>query len=146
MKKRTGDPWIPADRYGRLLPAFMANLLVRDVAQSVEFYRAVLGGSVHYADPDFAAVRVGGAELMLHADHTYEDHPWQARLASDERRGLGAELRLFGVDPDAVEERARRAGCAIVRATTTKGHGWREVMVEDPDGYVWAVGAPRADG
>ena len=54
MKKRTGDPWIPADRYGRLLPAFMANLLVRDVAQSVEFYRTVLGGSVHYADPERA--------------------------------------------------------------------------------------------
>ena len=83
MKKRTGDPWIPADRYGRLLPAFMANLLVREIPRSVEFYRTVLGGSVHYAYPDFAAVRVGGAELMLHADHTYEDHPWQPRLASD---------------------------------------------------------------
>ena len=142
MKKRTADPWIPADRYGRMLPAFMANLIVRDVPRAVAFYEDVLGGVIHYADPDFAAIKVGGAELMLHADHTYDKHPWHPRLVGGEARGLGAELRLFGVDPDAVEARAQRAGAPIVQPATTRGHGWREVMVEDPDGYVWAVGAP----
>jgi|SRR5215831_10844150 len=142
MKKRTADPWIPADRYGRLLPAFMANLIVKDVARASMFYKAVLEGVVHYSDVDFAAIKVGGAELMLHADHTYDKHPWHPRLMSGERRGLGAELRLFGMDPDAVEERARLAGAPIVQPATNRGHGWREVMVEDPDGYVWAVGLP----
>ena len=143
MKKRTSDPWIPGDRYGRMLPAFMANLVVRDMTRAVAFYRDVLQATVHYADPDFAAVKVGGgAELMLHADHTYDKHAWYPRLTGGERRGLGAELRLFGVDPDAVEASARRAGAPIVQPATTKGHGWREVMIEDPDGYVWAVGVP----
>ncbi len=142
MKKRTGDPWIPGDRYGRMLPAFMANLIVKDVSRAATFYEEVLGGVVHYADPDFAAVKLGGAELMVHADHTYDKHPWHPRLVSGEPRGLGAELRLFGVDPDAVEARARRAGWPIVRPAISTGHGWREVMVEDPDGYVWAVGVP----
>jgi uncharacterized glyoxalase superfamily protein PhnB len=142
VKTRTGDPWIPADRYGRLLPAFMANLVVRDVARAVAFYREVLGATVHYADPDFAALKLGAAELMLHADHTYDRHPWHPSLARGERRGLGAELRLFGVDPDAVEARARAAGSPVVQPATSKGHGWREVMVEDPDGYLWAVGVP----
>ena len=142
MKKRTGEPWIPGDRYGRMLPAFMANLLVSDVERAIPFYRDVLGGIVHYADPDFAAIKVGGAELMLHADHTYDKHPWHQRLAAGEARGLGAELRLFGIDPDAVEARARRAGTTVVRPATTKGHGWREVMVEDVDGYLWAIGVP----
>jgi uncharacterized glyoxalase superfamily protein PhnB len=142
MKKRTGEPWIPGDRYGRMLPAFMANLLVRDVERAIPFYRDVLGGIVHYADPDFAAIKVGGAELMLHADHTYDKHPWHQRLVAGERRGLGAELRLFGIDPDAVEARARQAGTTVVSPATTKGHGWREVMIEDVDGYLWAVGVP----
>ncbi len=146
MKKRVADPWIPGDRYGRILPPFMANLIVREVPRAVAFYQDVLGGVIHYADPDFAAVKVGGAELMLHADHTYDKHPWHARLIDGERRGLGAELRLFGVDPDAVEARARRAGAPIVRPTTAMGHGWREVIVEDPDGYVWAVGVPTPAG
>jgi catechol 2,3-dioxygenase-like lactoylglutathione lyase family enzyme len=144
MKKRTGDPWIPAGQYGRLLPAFMANLVVKDVARSVAFYTDVLGALLHYADPDFAALKVGMAELMLHADHTYEKHPWHAALATGERRGLGAELRLFGVDPDVVEARARQAGAPVVVPTATRGHGWREVMIEDPDGYLWAVGVPAA--
>ena len=142
MKKRTSDPWIPADRYGRLLPAFMANLLVRDVARALPFYRDVLGGEIHYSDPDFAAIKIGGVELMLHADHTYDKHPWHQHLVAGERRGLGAELRLFGMDPDAVEARAQRAGATVVQSAATRGHGWREVMVEDADGYLWAVGIP----
>ena len=44
---------------------------------------------------------------MLHADHTYDDHPWHADLTAGKQRGLGAEIRLFGIDPDAVEARAR---------------------------------------
>ena len=47
-----------------------------------------------------------------------------------------------GLDPDAVERRARARGAKVVQPVTTKGHGWREVMVEDPDGYLWAVGVP----
>jgi catechol 2,3-dioxygenase-like lactoylglutathione lyase family enzyme len=143
MKKRTGEPWITAPDYGRLLPSFSVNLLVRDMARSIRFYREVLAAFVHYSDPDFAAIKLAGVEVMLHADHTYEDHPWYAQLASTDRRGLGAELRLLGMDPDAVESRARAADSRIVKAAATRGHGWREVMVEDPDGYVWAVGVLR---
>ena len=59
---------------------------------------------MHYSDPDFAAVRVLGIELMLHADHTYEANPWSARLKEGTLRGLGAELRLLGMDPDEVAQ------------------------------------------
>ena len=140
MKKRIGDPWMPAAEYGRSLPAFMANLLVRDIQRSVDFYANVLEATVLYSDPDFAALRVAEAELMLHADHTYDGHAWHDRLTGNEPRGLGAELRLFGVDPDGVATRARAAGATIIMSATTKAHGWRETMVEDPDGYLWAIG------
>lgn len=140
MKKRTGDPWIPAAEYGASLPTFTVNLVVRDIARSLGFYTEVLGALVHYSDPDFAALGVGGAALMLHADHTYEGNPWSRRLATGEPRGLGAELRLLGVDPDEVQTRADAAG-ALFKPVSVRGHGWREVMVEDPDGYVWAVGS-----
>jgi catechol 2,3-dioxygenase-like lactoylglutathione lyase family enzyme len=140
MKKRTGEPWIPAPEYGASLPTLCVNLIVRDIERSLAFYRTVLGAVVHYSDPDFAAIDLLGAALMLHADHAYDANPWASRLADGESRGLGAELRLLGVDPDEVEARANAVG-ALFKPVSVRGHGWREVMVEDPDGYVWAVGS-----
>jgi len=49
-------------------------------------------------------------------------------------------MRLLGLDPEYIEERAQRLGAKVLKPVTERGHGWREVMVEDPDGYVWAVG------
>jgi catechol 2,3-dioxygenase-like lactoylglutathione lyase family enzyme len=138
--KRTGDPWIPADKYGRSLPAFTVNLLVRDIARSLPFYTQVLGATVHYSDPDFVALKAGGVEFMLHADHTYDHHPWHAALLGPAPRGLGAELRLFHLDADEVEAGARAIGASILKPAADSPHGWREVIVADPDGYAWAVG------
>ena len=95
---------------------------------------------VHYYDIDFAALRVGPAEVMLHADHTHDEHPWHDDLQNGARRGIGAQFRLLGLDPDTVESRASEFGAEIARPSTNKGHGWREVLVRDPDGYEWAVG------
>jgi len=136
---------MPATRYGRELPTFTVNLLVRDVPRAAGFYTKIFAATIHYADPDFAAINVGGVEMMLHADHTYDKHPWYAPLTRGERRGLGAELRVLGIDPDAVERRARDGGVTVIQPATTKAHGWREVMVEDPDGYLWAVGVPTPE-
>jgi catechol 2,3-dioxygenase-like lactoylglutathione lyase family enzyme len=139
-KLRQGDPWMPGFRYGALLPPLSLNLLVADTERSAAFYRDVLGAEVHYRDIDFAAMRVGAAEVMLHADHTHDGHPWHDQLKSGASRGVGAQIRLLGIDPDEVERRARAAGAVVSVATVDKGHGWREVAVRDPDGYEWSVG------
>lgn len=139
-KLRTGDPWMPGFRYGALLPPLSLNLIVSDIERSVEFYQQVLRATVHYCDIDFAALRIGPAEVMLHADHTHEDHPWHAAFASGAARGIGAQIRLLGLDPDDIEQRARAVGATVIAGATSKGHGWRETLVRDPDGYEWAVG------
>lgn len=147
-KLRQGDPWMPGFRYGALLPPLSLNLIVSDTARSVQFYRDVFDAEVHYVDIDFAAMRVGPAEVMLHADHTHEDHPWHAQLIAGEPRGIGAQIRLLGIDPDDTERRARAAGATVAVEARDKGHGWREALVRDPDGYEWAVGVliPPATG
>lgn len=147
-KLREGTPWMPGFRYGALLPPLSLNLIVTDVARAVAFYQAVFAAEVHYYDVDFGAVRVGPAEVMLHADHTHDEHEWHADLRAGARRGLGLQVRLLGVDPDETERRAREAGATIVSAAADKGHGWRETLVRDPDGYEWAVGIliPPAKG
>jgi uncharacterized glyoxalase superfamily protein PhnB len=142
--KRTGDAWMPANEYGRELPRFSVNLLVRDLAKSLPFYTQVLGATVRYSDADFAAMTLNGVEFMLHADHTYDHHPLFARLQSPGKRGDGAELRVMGIDPDALQKRAEAAGATILQPVADFPHGWRDVILEDPDGYIWAVGVPLA--
>ena len=134
------DAFPSPPEYGRSLPRFCANLLVRDVGRSLPFYRDCLGAVVRYADDEFAALVLGGTPLMLHRDSTYETHPWHGDLTAGAQRGLGAELRLFRVDPDRLAGTAEQAGGTVVAGAADKPHGWREAFLADPDGYVWAVG------
>lgn len=139
-KTRVGDPFMSAGDYGRAMPQFTVNLLVRDVDKSVKFYRDVIGVTVRYADGDFAAFELNRWEFMMHADHTYDHHPLYGRLEKTGLRGSGAELRFLGVDPDAIAARAGLAGATILQPPKDYAHGWREVTLADPDGYIWTLG------
>ena len=109
MKRATTDPWMTAADYGRGLRGLGVNLLVRDIDAALPFHRAVLDAEVVHADPDFAVLRRDGAEWMLHADHTYRDHPLHGSLSEELPRGIGADIRLYGRDPDAAEAAAIEA-------------------------------------
>jgi catechol 2,3-dioxygenase-like lactoylglutathione lyase family enzyme len=142
VKKRKTEPWMSAADYGRTLAGLSVNLIVRDVAQSIPFYTGVLGLRLLYSDEDYAALERDGARLQLHADHTYAAMPWASRLRDESRRGLGAEIRILGIDPDAAERRARDAGYTVLVPVRDWPHGWRDCVLEDRDGYTFAVGVP----
>lgn len=135
---------MPAPQYASTLTGLTINLLVRDIAVAVPFHREVLGASLIYSDPDIAVLRRGDAEWMLHADHTYDAHPMHAALTKASSRGLGAELRLHGRDPDEAESAARRLGFEVIEASADKPHGLRETFLRDADGYVWVPDVPVA--
>lgn len=143
VSKRTGpEPWMPAPDYGRSLRGLTINLLVRDVARSVAFQRDVLGAEAVYSDADFAVMRLAGAEWMLHADHTYGDHPLLALTGDGAVRGAGAEFRLHDCDPDRAAAAAARLGHTVLAPPADKPHGLREAYLVDPDGYVWVPDVP----
>ena len=131
-----------ADAYGRTLTGLSVNLIVRDIARSLPFYTSVLGLRLLFSDEDFAAFEGDGVRLQIHADHTYDRMPWAPRLAESGKRGLGAEIRILGIDPDAAERRAREHGAGVLVPTRDWPHGWRDCVLEDPDGYTFAVGNP----
>lgn len=146
MKKRMGEPWMPADDYGRSLRGFGVNLLVEDMARAVAFQVEVLKTEVVYEDKDFAVIRHRAAdgapvEWMLHADHSYADHPLLSLTGDGAVRGAGIELRLYDHAPDAAEARARERGDYVLAASADKPHGLRECYLVDPDGYVWVPSA-----
>jgi hypothetical protein len=100
MKLRTGDAWMPADKYGQSLKGLTVNLLVRDIDKALVFQREVLDATVVYSDPDIAVLKGFGAEWMLDADHTYDEHAMQKVITGVDQRGAGLKLRLHGCDPD----------------------------------------------
>ena len=142
-KRTEAQKWsVPPNEYGRTLKGLSLNLLVRDIERSLPFYTDVLGFRDLHHDPDFAALDRDGVQLVLHADHTYAAQPWAPRLAETGKRGFGAEIRILGIDPDEAERRARERGHTVLCATKEWPHGWRDVVLEDPDGYTFAVGVP----
>ncbi len=143
MKKRTSDPWKPAPDYAAELSGLTVNLLVKDVPRATAFAREVLGVTVIYEDPDFAAVEGFGSKWCLHADHAYSDHPLRGSLAETGIRGIGAEIRLIGCDPDQAERQARAAGYHVLAGPLDKPHGMREAYILDPDGYCWVPSVLR---
>ncbi|MGO1118025.1 VOC family protein [Rhodovibrionaceae bacterium A322] len=146
VSKRNNDPWMSADDYGRSLNGLGINLLVPDMEKALHFQTEVLQADVVYSDPDFAVLRGYGAEWMLHADHTYSDHPLSGSLTGEDAqgmiRGLGLEIRLHGCDPDAAEARARKAGYTVLAGALDKPHGLREAYLVDADGYLWVPDMP----
>ncbi|MBX3579169.1 MAG: hypothetical protein KF723_18370 [Rhizobiaceae bacterium] len=136
--KRTREPWMKADAFGRSLPRGIGlNLLVPDVAPLAAFCETVLGARIIHADEDFAAVELLGSVFMLHADHAYADHEMSGVVAGQEFRGAGLEIRVYGLDPDAVEARAREANHVVLAGAVDKPHGLRESYVVAPGGYVF---------
>ena len=146
MKLRTGEPWMPADEYGRSLGGLGVNLLVPSIAAERDFQLRVLAADEVYADPDFAVYRGHGAEWMLHADHAYSDTPLKGSLTDDLPRGIGAEIRLYGRDPDDAEAQARALDMTVLAGSMDKPHGLRECFLISPAGYLWVPGVAIGGG
>jgi catechol 2,3-dioxygenase-like lactoylglutathione lyase family enzyme len=146
LKKRTGEPWRPASEYAASLSGLSLNLLVPDIAAALPFHNHVLAAETVYSDPDFAVLRFGTAEWCLHADHTYREHPLHGSLGPELGRGIGAELRLHGRDPDAAEAAAREHGFVVLAGAMDKPHGLREAYILDDSGYLWVPDVPLSSG
>ena len=128
-----------AAAYGRALTGMGINLLVSQVADTVRFAETVLGLETVYADTDFAILRHGGAEWMVHSDASYHSNPLLGLTGDGALRGVGVELRVYGVDPDEAAARAAAAGHPILQAPADKPDGLRECYLIAPDGYVWVA-------
>src|SRR5256714_13552369 len=128
--------------YGRTLTGLSVNLIVRDIERSVPFYTRVLEMRRLYSDEDFADFEREGVRLQLHADHTYAQMPWAARLREGGARGLGAEMRILGLDPDAAEKRARHGGFNVLVAVRGRPPRRRGCGLGGPGRHTFPRGGP----
>lgn len=124
--------------FGRGLKAGLGiNLLVSDVDRAARFAVEVLDAEIVYWEEHFAIMSVHGSVWQLHSDWTYRDHEMRGAVEGITVRGAGAELRMYGADPDVCAARARTFGAHVLSDAIDKPHGLREAHIVDPDGYVW---------
>ncbi len=74
-------PEVNAADYGRSLAGLGINLMVRDLPRSLEFARDVLQAEVFHDTDKFAALRLKGADYMLHTDDTVHANPMRGLLS-----------------------------------------------------------------
>src|SRR5580704_301057 len=117
------------------------NLVVKDVAAAVEFYRSVLGFQTAFTVPDnapyvFASVTNGVVEIFFNDQKAVrEDYP---SLGTDP---LGGTLTLF-IEVAGIEEvlaAVQKAGAKITMPLKTQFYGMREFAFEDPEGWVITI-------
>jgi len=117
------------------------NLVVRDVAASIEFYRAVLGFQPAMHVPDeppyvFGSVTAGGVEIFFNDQKVVaEDYP---ALGS---RPIGGSLTLFTEVEGIAEVLAavQKSGAKITMPLKDQFYGMREFAFEDPEGWVITI-------
>lgn len=136
---KPGKTGLDGVTYGRSLTGLGINLLVRDLPRSLIFAEVVLGAEPLHVTDKFAALRLVGADYMLHTDDTYRGNPLSGLISGGEPRGLGIELRVYDLDPDKAENRARAHGFTVLAGSVNKAHshGLRECMILDDEGYLW---------
>ncbi|MEM6438432.1 MAG: hypothetical protein AAF763_01875 [Pseudomonadota bacterium] len=129
--------------YGAAIPAGLGvNLLYAALEPALRWQAEVLEAQVLYWEDHFAILRRGPSTWFAHSDWAYRNHPMTGAVQGTEARGAGAELRIYGLDPDAAEARARAAGTPVLAGALDKPHGLRESYLLDPEGYVWVPGVP----
>lgn len=143
MKKSKKTPFVAAAVYGQSLAGFGVNILSADLERALILQRDVLGANLLHEDEDLLIVQGFGANWMVHADHTYDKHPFLEDTRRAPRRGAGVELRLHGCDPDAAAARAQKHGFTLLDGPRDQpDHGLREAHIVDDDGYVWVPDIP----
>jgi len=128
-------------RFTKLTP----NLIVRDVAASLNFYQKVLGLKQGMTVPDaapyvFGSVTNGVIEIFFNDQKAVaEEDPELAGVKPATR--VGGTLTLY-IETDDVEEvlkAVENQRCRIVMPIKTQFYGMREFAFQDPDGWTITV-------
>lgn len=117
------------------------NLVVGDVAASMEFYRSVLGFEPAITVPDnppyvFGSVNSGAVEIFFNDRKAVaEDYP---PLGA---RPAGGALTLF-IEVEGIEEvlaAVQKSAAKVVMPLKQQFYGMREFAFEDPEGWIITI-------
>ena len=117
------------------------NLIVRDVAASMDFYRSVLGFEPAITVPEqppyvFGSVASGAVEIFFNDQKAVaEDYP---ALGA---KPIGGRLTLF-MEVEGIEEIlavVQKSSAKITMPLKEQFYGMREFAFEDPEGWIITI-------
>jgi uncharacterized glyoxalase superfamily protein PhnB len=118
-----------------------ASLTVRDLQQSLAWYRDVIGFTVEQqmqreGRPPSAVVRAGEVRILLNQD--------DGAKGLDRAKGTGMSMMFTTTQSvDEIAERIRAAGGTLHSEPEDMPWGVRAFRTEDPDGFKYAFSQPK---
>ena len=117
-------------------------LSVRKGARAVEFYKAAFDAAELFriegeTGEVVARLSVGETDFWV-----ADESPQHFNFSPESIGGATARMVLTVNDPDAVFDRAVKAGAKVIRLVEDQDYGWRVGRVVDPFGHHWEIGKP----
>ena len=136
---------VTSKRGGRQLVSLLPQLAVRGGLAALDFYRAAFGAEVVYQVGGTAGNPSVVAELSIEGAGFWvaDESPEHASFSPESVGGATTKMLLIVDDPQAVIDRAVRAGASLV-SPAGKEHGWLLGRIQDPYGHHWEIGKPLA--
>ena len=140
-RRRPYAPFVPgAVRFAHTI------IYVRDVPQTLDFYRDAFGLETSFLHPgqQYGELYTGPTKLSF-ASHSLgeENVPGGFRRADQPGAApLGIEIALMTDDVQSVVERAVAAGATVLAAATRKPWGQTVAYLRDPDGLLIQICTP----
>ncbi len=123
------------------------NLVVRDCAKAIEFYKKALGATEVARMPAPDGKSIWHAELRIGDSVVYlnDEMPGMSRPPPDAANPAPVTMWLYVKDCDAAYRQALGAGAKSVGAPTDMFWGDRCAGVADPYGYMWSFATHQKD-
>lgn len=139
---------VPSAAPEPVFPGLVPELLVTDVAVSLDFWVGLCGFEIVYDRPEegFAYLRLGSVDVML--DQIGLGRDWvSGPLERPLGRGVSFQVTVPAIEP--LIERMSAAGQQLFLPPENKWYltgsseaGLRQFLVQDPDGYLVRFAAP----
>ena len=129
----------------------ISHLLVRGVAQAIDFYTQALGAVELFRSPlpytkgIHAQLRVGESLLMLTDEFPNFDEQMPGFGSPQSLGGTSVTMQIYVENVDAVYKRAVDAGASSMMVPEDSFWGDRFSMVKDPFGHSWAIATVKEE-
>jgi catechol 2,3-dioxygenase-like lactoylglutathione lyase family enzyme len=122
-------------------PGISPFFIVRNVDETIAFYRDRLGFETRFREPDadpfFAVIGRDGAQILIKSDKDVSPLPNSKRHPF-----MRWDAYVYAPDPDGLAAEFANHGAAFSAPLEDTHDGLRGFEISDPDGYVLFFGRP----